>query len=56
MLFLLCKFTAVCHSIKNANQNKPTKQKTICECPTKKIQTEMWYLNLHLEFKQQLKF
>lgn len=27
----------------------------MCECRTKKIWTETWYLNLHLEFKQQLR-
>lgn len=39
MLFYLCKVTTVCHSIRNADQNKPNK-KNVCECWTQQSGNE----------------
>lgn len=53
MLFHLCKFTTACHSLKNVNENQPKKKKSVHWA--KQITTEVWYLRLHLEFKQQVR-
>lgn len=52
MLLLLCKITTVCHLI-NISQNKQTKIAVNAELKQSKLRR---YLNLQLEFKQQLRF